>query len=225
MKHHPPTHRYSDITAIAIDNRTLRLTLKPAPAEGDSGGGVGGGGHAAGASAGAAAVTGKGSAEAGLIAGTEVVYKAVSDKTASVIYNCVKQRLDRAAALSLLEKQERLRAKNQEEWVSHLNKCCDDVFDDVVGSSFGKSIVEAEAAALVKAGQAPPNAADNNNKHGGIGGIIMASVRVQFRTAATRKLVKKFDRIYPSLSAVLSLAGSSAESEGNSPVNSSMGAR
>ncbi len=127
----------------------------------------------------------------------------MSDKTAAVIYNCIKQRLDRAAALVFLERQERARAKNQEEWVSHLNKCCDDVFDDVVGSSFGKSVVEAEAALVTGQG--------GDSKGRG----IMANVRTQFRTAATRKLIKKFDRIYPSLSAVLSTVGSShAEGEG-----------
>jgi hypothetical protein len=33
---------------------------------------------------------------------------------------------------------------------------------------------------------------------------VVSGVREQFRTAATRKLIKKFDKVYPSLSAVLS---------------------
>ena len=76
--------------------------------------------------------------------GLEVVYKAVSEKTASMLYNCIKQRLDRSAAVAALEQQERTRTANQELWVNHLNQCCDDVFDDVVGSSAGKSVLEAE---------------------------------------------------------------------------------
>ena len=47
-------------------------------------------------------------------------------------------------------------------------------------------------------------------------GTIMQRVREQFRTAATRKLVKKFDRIYPSLSAVM--AGTASTSGPATPL-------
>ena len=80
-----------------------------------------------------------------------MVYKAVSEKTASIIHSCIQQRLDRAAALGALERQEQARLANQQVWVAHLNKCCDDVFDDVVGSSeAGKSIVDAQVRTFMR---------------------------------------------------------------------------
>jgi len=141
--------KYADIISVGLDKRTLKITLKARNKPEDRNRGqwmivtlqqqvrctkytetvfVAGGSSKSIASP----------------AGVVLSYKAISDITASEIYSCIKQRIDRATSIAALEKQERTRATNQKVWVNYLNKCCDDVFDDVVASEAGKSIVEAE---------------------------------------------------------------------------------